>query len=265
MAGARFGFSGFPWASPATLAGRALVQHRRAPCAVWGVGVSAWETGFEVLTEDGADGAERPGKPKSLTCGTRGPDGSRAGSAASGGAAGRRQVEAGVWLCRQVFPAPRPQHRPIWSSGCCKATGSPALPPGEAGPSPGLQTLGVTVGCTEGPHLTAYPCKNQGWGRGSEAVYKPLKLFMVPGGTLAIRRDTRQIVLAGSEAALPGSLGLRAPLRLPAFAHVDPPRTARCFLSRPSQQDGRPSGTARKPPPPGSKPWFPMQDHLLQP
>lgn len=150
MAGARFGFSGFPWASPATLAGRALVQHHRAPCAVWGVGVSAWETGCEVLTEDEADGAERPGKPKSLTCGTRGPDGSRAGSAASGGAAGRRQVEAGVWLCRQVFPAPRPQHRPIWSSGCRKATGFPAPPPRGSGAITGTADSGGHGGVYRG-------------------------------------------------------------------------------------------------------------------
>lgn len=162
MAGARFGFSGFPWASPATLAGRALVQHRRAPCAVWGVGVSAWETGFEVLTEDGADGAERPGKPKSLTCGTRGPDGSRAGSAASGGAAGRRQVEAGVWLCRQVFPAPRPQHRPIWSSGCRKATGSPAPPQGKRGHHRDCRLWGSRWGVQRGPISQPIPVKIRG-------------------------------------------------------------------------------------------------------
>lgn len=151
----------------------------------------------------------------------------------------------------------RPQHRPIWSSCCCKATGSPTRP-GDAGPSPGLrpardplQTLGVMVGCTEGPHLTAYPCETQGWGQGSKAVYKPLKLFMVPGGTLAIQRDTCQIVLAGSEAAPAGSPGLRAPLRLPASPHSP------LLPLRPSQEDGFPSGMAQKPPPPGSNAWSP--------
>lgn len=34
---------------------------------------------------------------------------------------GGRQVEAGVWLCCQVFPAPCPRHHPVWSS-CSETT-----------------------------------------------------------------------------------------------------------------------------------------------
>lgn len=179
------------------------------------------------------------------------------------GLCGGRQVEG--WRLALLpgvscSPPPAPCHlvlMPQETPGAHKEAGSPTLP-GDAGLSEGdsFTDRSGGVGCTERPNLTACPCKNQGWGQGSKAVYKALKLFMVPGGTLAIQRDTCQIVLAGSAQAGSTmlSLGLPASLYRPAFTCAVPPPTALSFLSQPSQLDGRPCRTAPKPPPPGSSP-----------
>lgn len=69
------------------------------------------------------DGARGKGKQESETwCRTCGPDGSLPGVfcqrkvVVGRGFRGGRQVEAGVWLGHQVFPATQPRHQPIGSS-----------------------------------------------------------------------------------------------------------------------------------------------------
>lgn len=109
---------------------------------------------------------EKP-KAKYRTCGT---DGSGTGGAAArgGGSRGKGRWRR-VWFCCQVFPAqPRPpSSTPL--GPLCRRQGElvNGYPDGRGpsptrAPSPDSRSGGGR--CTEGPHLTACPGTNGGWG-----------------------------------------------------------------------------------------------------
>lgn len=172
-----------PWASPVN---RAFFKHRCVPCTVQDTDrVGTMDHGDSVLKvfKAGRSGWRKWNRGKwesETTCRIRGPDGATQGSSArAGGSAGGGRWRAGVWLCCQVFPAPRPQHHAIWSS-ChrrhLELIKRLAPPPSQEtqGYQKGTpsQTVAVGWGVQRGPISQPVPVKTRGGDREAKLFIK---------------------------------------------------------------------------------------------
>jgi hypothetical protein len=114
----------------------------------------------------------------------------RGGCCQGRGLQGERQVEARLVLLPGVScPAPPPQLHTTWASvqetrRACKRLPRRKGPLAHQGPFPRLQEWGWEVHRGAPSHSLSW--NKWGLGMGSNAVYKALKPFMVPGGRLTI-------------------------------------------------------------------------------